>query len=81
MGRPGHLNSAHWGTGRYKQFNLCCPHLTLSHVYSNNTKDCKNVCIGPGWIAQLVRASPGYTKVVTGLIPSQSTYKKQPMNE
>ena len=34
---------------------------------------------GPGWVAQLVRASSLCTKVV-GLIPSQGTYKNQPMN-
>ena len=34
----------------------------------------------PGWVAQLVRASFPYTKVV-GLIPSQGTYEKQSMRE
>ena len=34
---------------------------------------------GAGQVAQLVRASSRYTKVV-GLIPSQDTYKVQPMN-
>ena len=34
---------------------------------------------GPGSIAQLVRASSSYTKVV-GSISNQGTYKKQPMN-
>ena len=33
----------------------------------------------PGQVAQLVRAVSGYAKIV-GLIPSQGTYKKQPMN-
>ena len=31
----------------------------------------------PGWVAQLVRAPPQYTKVMGGLISSQGT-KKQP---
>ena len=34
--------------------------------------------MGPGQIAQLVRALSQYAKVV-GLIPGQGTYKKQPM--
>ena len=33
----------------------------------------------PGWVAQLVRASSQYAKVV-GLIPGQDTYKNQPTN-
>ena len=34
---------------------------------------------GPGWVAQLVRASSQYTKVA-GSIPGQGTRKTQPMN-
>ena len=33
----------------------------------------------PGWVAQLVRTSSGYIKVV-GSIPSQGTYERKPMN-
>ena len=35
--------------------------------------------VGPGWLAQLVRALSRYTKVA-GLIPGQGTHKKQPMS-
>ena len=35
--------------------------------------------MGPGWVAQLLRASSQYTKLV-GSIPGQGTYEKQPMN-
>lgn len=34
---------------------------------------------GPGWVAQLVRASVRYARAL-GLIPGQDTYRKQPMN-
>ena len=33
---------------------------------------------GPGQVAQLVRASSGYAKVVSS-IPGQGTYENQPM--
>ena len=35
--------------------------------------------LGPGWVAQLVRASSRYAKVA-GLIPRQGRYKNQPVN-
>ena len=35
--------------------------------------------LGPGQVAQLVRALSGYAKVA-GSIPGQGTYKNQPMN-
>ena len=35
--------------------------------------------LGLVWVAQLVRVLSQYTKVM-GLIPSQGTYKNQPMN-
>ena len=34
--------------------------------------------IGPGWVAQWVRESSQHTKVA-GWMPSQATYKNQPM--
>ena len=36
--------------------------------------------LGPGWVAQLVRASSRYTKV-EGSISGQGTYKKQSINK
>ena len=39
----------------------------------------KNKQLSPAQVAQLVRASSPYAKV-TGSIPGQGTYKKQPMN-
>ena len=43
-----------------------------SQIYQNTLE-------GPGWVAQLVRASSQYVKAA-GLILSQDTYKNQPMN-
>ena len=39
----------------------------------------KNTRIGPGWVAQLVRALSHFVKVA-GSIPSQGSYKNQQMN-
>lgn len=39
----------------------------------------KNTCCSPGWAARLVRASSQYSNIV-GLIPSEDTYKNQPMD-
>ena len=39
----------------------------------------KNIMVGPGWVAQLVRMLSWYAKVV-GSIPGQGTCKNQPMN-
>ena len=58
-------------------FNLnCFPDLYLFAVYKLLSK--KNFC--PGQVAQLVRASPQYTKVVCGF-NLRSGHVQEPINE
>ena len=54
---------------------------SLSVLLSNQsgTGMNKSAVLGTGQVAQLVRTSLPYIKVV-GLIPGQGTYKNQPMN-
>ena len=56
-----------------------CPRPHHSLLYSDWVFSTENTYLGPGWIAQLVRASLRYAKVA-GSIPGQDTYKNQPMN-
>ena len=51
----------------------------LQIQYLAIAQDCQRFSPGPGRVGQLVRALSQQVKV-TGSIPSEGTYKKQPMN-
>ena len=56
---------------------VCDPSQIVPFLCDSVSSSVKREWQGPGWVAQLVGVSSGYTKVA-GFIPDQDTYKNQP---